>query len=227
MNKPEYNNVVAEFTIPAESFVLADTLRRFPEAIVEFEQLIPTGGRPLPYFWTTDVEPDEFEDAAANDPTVESVDCVGEFADGALFHATWANTDDGILDRLQRGTETVLKAEARDGEWTLKVRADSQDSIQQFHAYFTENDIDFQVIRVFPLTEPKMGQFNVTEKQRDALLVALEMGYFEIPRDATLADVADELNITPNSASQRLRRGQINLLHNTLKVGQLTGVGLE
>jgi hypothetical protein len=47
----------------------------------------------------------------------------------------------------------------------------------------------------------------LSPKQREALAVALDRGYFDVPRRATLADVADELGVSDSAASQRIRRG--------------------
>jgi predicted DNA binding protein len=38
------------------------------------------------------------------------------------------------------------------------------------------------------------------------------MGYFEVPRRASMADVADALDIAPASLSERFRRGQARLV---------------
>jgi len=48
----------------------------------------------------------------------------------------------------------------------------------------------------------------LTDRQREALVTAREMGYFEVPRAASLGGVADELGITASSLSERLRRAQ-------------------
>jgi hypothetical protein len=52
----------------------------------------------------------------------------------------------------------------------------------------------------------------LTDAQRTAIRAANRMGYFEIPRTATLGDVADELGITASSCSERLRRAQTHLV---------------
>ncbi|THE65808.1 DNA-binding protein [Salinadaptatus halalkaliphilus] len=52
----------------------------------------------------------------------------------------------------------------------------------------------------------------LTDRQREAVRTAYEMGYFEIPRTATLEDVATELGITASSLSERLRRAQTHLV---------------
>ncbi|WP_436926012.1 helix-turn-helix domain-containing protein [Halosimplex amylolyticum] len=52
----------------------------------------------------------------------------------------------------------------------------------------------------------------LTGPQREALRAAHEMGYFEIPRTASLDDVATELGISASSCSERLRRAQTHLV---------------
>lgn len=49
--------------------------------------------------------------------------------------------------------------------------------------------------------EPDPG---LTEKQREAFLIAVEAGYYDRPRGATLDDIAEELDITSSAVSQRL-----------------------
>lgn len=48
--------------------------------------------------------------------------------------------------------------------------------------------------------------------------MALERGYFSVPRDAQIGDLADELGVSTNAVSQRLRRAMENLTRNTLAV---------
>lgn len=52
----------------------------------------------------------------------------------------------------------------------------------------------------------------LTDRQRDVLETAIRAGYFEVPRDATLAAVADELDVDKSTASTVLRRGEARLL---------------
>ena len=46
----------------------------------------------------------------------------------------------------------------------------------------------------------------LTDRQRESLTVAHEHGYFDVPRDATLAEVADALGLDPSSGSETIRR---------------------
>ena len=46
----------------------------------------------------------------------------------------------------------------------------------------------------------------LTDRQRESLTVAHKHGYFDVPRDATLAGVADALGVDPSRGSTTIRR---------------------
>jgi predicted DNA binding protein len=58
-------------------------------------------------------------------------------------------------------------------------------------------------------TDPERGppRDRLTARQRETLRLAHERGYFEIPREVTLDDLADELGVSNQAVSERLRRG--------------------
>lgn len=45
-------------------------------------------------------------------------------------------------------------------------------------------------------------------RQRAALVAALDVGYYEVPREATRADVADRLDCAPSTASEHLQKAE-------------------
>lgn len=57
----------------------------------------------------------------------------------------------------------------------------------------------------------------ITDKQREAMECAREMGYYETPRKADLGDVAEELDISESAASQRLNAAETKLVTSFLE----------
>lgn len=47
---------------------------------------------------------------------------------------------------------------------------------------------------------------SLTERQQETLLTALDLGYYEVPREATHQDIADELGRTAATVGEHLRR---------------------
>ena len=66
------------------------------------------------------------------------------------------------------------------------------------------------------------GRYGLTNDQYEVLAEAARMGYFEVPRAASQADVAAELGITASSLSERLRRAQAYLAETTLAQAALS-----
>lgn len=60
---------------------------------------------------------------------------------------------------------------------------------------------------VFPDSESPRG-WDLTPAQEEALETAYRMGYFEIPRDSTTADIAAELGISESACLQRMHRAE-------------------
>jgi hypothetical protein len=56
----------------------------------------------------------------------------------------------------------------------------------------------------------------LTDNQQEARRTAYELGYFDIPRQASLEAVAAELDISASSVSERLRRAQTRLVEETV-----------
>ncbi|WP_135830139.1 helix-turn-helix domain-containing protein [Halorussus halobius] len=74
--------------------------------------------------------------------------------------------------------------------------------------------------RVFPLgsedDEAVAKRWDLTPAQEAALRVALELGYFSVPRESTASEVAAELGISKSAFLERLRRGQATLFAQVL-----------
>lgn len=65
---------------------------------------------------------------------------------------------------------------------------------------------------------PQISQSGLTATQRRAIRTAWEHGYYEIPREATLEEIADELGYAVSTVSDLLRRGQATLVRESLGI---------
>ncbi|MFB6143128.1 MAG: helix-turn-helix domain-containing protein [Halorientalis sp.] len=52
----------------------------------------------------------------------------------------------------------------------------------------------------------------LTERQQDILLTAMDMGYYDVPRQATYEDIGDELGIAPVTVGEHLRKIESRVL---------------
>lgn len=211
--------VVVECIVPAAAFALADTLREVPSLHVEWERVVPTNEGALPHLWVYDGETAAFERAVATDASAATAERVAAFDGSALYRVVWDHSPGDILQWCidQGDAATLLEAAGHGDDWTVTLRLRSRDLLAEFRAFYEERGIDVQILRIYDPAAAEVGRrYDVTCKQRTALVTALKMGYFDIPRECTLDELAAALDISPKSASERLRRGHANLVTNTL-----------
>lgn len=69
--------------------------------------------------------------------------------------------------------------------------------------------------------QSRTAAFGLSHQQRDALILALERGYFDVPRGVTLTEIGDELGITQQATSERIRRAAQKVLRSVLLGSEL------
>ncbi|WP_415381748.1 helix-turn-helix domain-containing protein [Halosimplex sp. TS25] len=215
-------SLFAEFQIPSTDFALSSTLDRLPDLVVEIDRVAATDELLTPYFWVSDVDLDVFESVAAEDPTVSDLRRLDDFESASLYRASWTGDVDTVVYAYTQGGATILEAKGQDGVWDIKIRFDDRDPFDEFRAFTDDRDVSFRLEQLYETSHPRTGsRYGLSEKQHEALNIAWELGYFEEPRETTLDAVAEELGITRQSLSQRLRRGHHALVANTIRVTPL------
>lgn len=58
--------------------------------------------------------------------------------------------------------------------------------------------------------------YGLTEPQRETLTRAVQGGYYSIPRRMSTKDLAEELGISDQTVTERLRRAIVTIVENTL-----------
>jgi predicted DNA binding protein len=79
-------------------------------------------------------------------------------------------------------------------------------AVSDFHAALTEvGEVTVERVRAF---ERDRSRAELTARQRAALEAARELGYYEVPREASVADVATALDCSTSTAGELLRRAE-------------------
>lgn len=210
-------SVIAEFTIPAEAFALEYTFETMPDVNVEIERLA-THSREwiMPFLWATADDLESVEDTLGDDPCIEEVYLLDEDGRVGYFNVHWAERIQQLVDQIVDQHGIMHEAEAGNGNWYLKLQFVDRDALEEFQRYFDEEGLSFELERMYDGNVPKEREYDMTPGQREALVTALEMGYFAVPRRAQIAELAEELDISTNAVSERLRRATGNLTKNTL-----------
>lgn len=82
------------------------------------------------------------------------------------------------------------------------------DSVSATHDFCDEYATDLEFERIYSLTDSlRRGQYGLSESQYDSLVTAYQDGSYRVPREETLQELSDELDVSHPSLSERLRRG--------------------
>ena len=216
-------SVVAEFTTSAESFGLGRLLTGESGASVELERLVPTGNEVAPYFWARvpGGEFGAFERAIETDPLVSELAVVDRVGEETLYAIEWERVPESLVRGIARSRGAILEGRSSNGHWRFVIRFPDRARLTAFNDYLGDHGIDIEVHRVYTGSDrPREHAFDLTVEQREALVDAVRRGYFEVPRGVTLGDLAEELGITPQAASERVRRGANAVLRGVLLDGE-------
>jgi hypothetical protein len=83
-------------------------------------------------------------------------------------------------------------------------------------AFPSDVDVEINAIGEFDRRRDRPVS-RLSERQREAVLAALDLGYYETPRQATHEDVAAELGCATNTASEHLQKAEAALLQTVLR----------
>ena len=206
-------SIIAEFTIDSNEFMFGASMANIQDTTIELERIVPTSDAVMPFFWVESDDFLQFEKKVRGDLHVDDLVELDRIDGSRLYRAIWTEEVDSLLEGLAQTEAVVLEAYGREN-WVFRVRFQSHDQLAEFFNYLTYNDIDLHLDRVFSLTEQDSGGYThgLTQEQREALVMAYERGYFATPSETTLQEMADELDISSQAFSKRIRGAELKML---------------
>lgn len=82
----------------------------------------------------------------------------------------------------------------------------------EFDRFRAALDASEQPYELLSIMGTEQEEALLTDRQREVLRTAVQRGYFEVPRESRLADLAAVLDIDTSTASEILRRGEARLV---------------
>ncbi|WP_144796847.1 helix-turn-helix domain-containing protein [Halorubrum depositum] len=213
-------SVIVEFRVLSSDFELGQILPVEGNSTVELETLVPLGEASVPLFWIHDSTRESFVERVQRHSAVEQATAIDAFEDRTLFTLDWDANRDHLVDAVQANDGQMLSAVGSATSWTFEVRFPTHESLSAFSTSCGDAGINLEVTRVYNPSEPDVQPwYGLTEPQFEALTLAIEMGYYDIPRGCTTKELADELGVSDQAVTERLRRAIVALVTYTLPVG--------
>ncbi|EMA17438.1 helix-turn-helix domain-containing protein [Haloarcula marismortui] len=212
-------DIKAVVRVEHPDIVLTETVTHAPDSNVRSVSEAgtdPTSGRFFYHIESPDFQ--QFEAGLQNDSTIGEFERVIETRDNEAIYSFEYTDEAKILSPVISSANGVILDMENDGSaWILTIWMPERTALAHLWDYAQENDIDIDLLSVNEYASLGNTDAGLTDSQREALLVALETGYFEEPRNATLSDVAADLDISQPAASGLLRRGIKRLIISSLR----------
>jgi len=210
-------SVIVEFTLPAMSFPFGRSTSGDPDVRVQLERLVPLKEARIPFVWATGQEFEQFEAGLRDSKVVKSFEALTRVGDSVLYYVEWHAEKETFLNGVSDTNGAILEAHG-DAQWSFTVRFRDHADLTRFHQFYQDEEFPVHIDRVYAPDETTRTEygFGLTPEQREALIMAVEKGYFGVPRETKLDEIADELGITRQAASERVRRATETVLRKSL-----------
>lgn len=210
-------SVILEFSVESDEFTLGQVLSEPPSMRVELERIVPTGNTVMPFLWVTGEDFEAFEENVVAHPAIDEIVALDKVQDSTLYRLTWRGVEDDLIRGITETEGTVLEASGDRG-WEFRLRLLDHDRLSAFYNYCTDHGISLHIDRTYTVAErtESVNRFGLTQEQREALLLGLRKGYFDTPSEASLSELADELGVSQQATSDRIRRGTKQVLGEVL-----------
>ncbi|WP_306059500.1 helix-turn-helix domain-containing protein [Natronococcus wangiae] len=215
---------IAELTLSPDDFGLGETIRSLPELELRVESVVVEDStRTAPLVWFSGVDCDVVEEALAADRTVEEFDGLLEQPedDEWLYRIRYAEETAAVCNAIHANDGTVLKVQMNDGQWTLRLLFPHREGLSETVDDIEDRDVRVDVRRMVEADQDDDLEMTatLTEPQQEAIAEAYRQGYYDVPREISLEELARELEISHQALSERLRRANRVLASEQLEGG--------
>ncbi|WP_226480191.1 helix-turn-helix domain-containing protein [Natrinema amylolyticum] len=213
-------SLFAAFEASSPALVLGPTLEALPSVDVELErQYALDPDRPIAFCRVRCRDRDGLDRALAADDTIDEFERIGGADGESLYRLQRSETDviGAYREWVDAGGE-LLECRGSNGRWEVEMRFPDRDSFGRYHEFLASEGVSLELQR---LADGDGGRRRghrsaLTDAQREALTLAHEHGFFEVPRETGLSEIAAQLGISKQAVSERLRRGQAQLIDQQL-----------
>lgn len=213
-------SVVVEFGLDSGEFELGRILELEAGEELQLEAVVPTGERAIPSFWTDGVDADAFERRVREHESVEALTAVQTLESRRLYALEWDRRADRVIGGIGAEGGQLLRATGEADGWRFQGRFPTRNALSAYQSQLRDGGLDPAIRRVYTPDEPDgTADYGLTDCQRETLTLAVERGYYDVPRSSSTADLGAELDVSDQAVTERLRRGIDTLVSNTLLAG--------
>ena len=204
-------SIVAEYLLDRPDY--ASALDEFPGMRLVVEGITTGDCETLSMvFWAEGTDFDAFENALKRTNEIADVEAWSEPTDGWKLYCIRLSIEETDYRAWAEHGGTLLGC-TLDGEgMVVRVRFPDREALVDYRRHCREHSRSFELRELAATNGKPEDRDALTSPQRSLLTAAVEDGYFEIPRETTMSDLAVQFDISNQAASERLRRALSNSL---------------
>ncbi|WP_396610250.1 helix-turn-helix domain-containing protein [Haloferax sp. S1W] len=209
---------IAEFTIRSWDLPLMGAFEQAPGMRLAVEQVVTTDSdRPMLFVWADGGDFDAFELGLETDETIAEPTLMESLSERRLYRLQVSDE----VNQTVFPTGAEVGASRLDTSFTVdglhaRMRFPDRCALRQYRQQCADQGLEMFVHRIYRGDTTEENRYGLSPKQRQVLSLAAGRGYFEVPREASLSELSDELGISAQSTSERIRRGVSQLVSSTL-----------
>jgi predicted DNA binding protein len=212
--------IVIEFGLTHS--ILLDALERAPRMRITWERSNATDENRVRFtVWAEGGDFEAFERGLQEDPTVTAalpaVDVNVDDRRLYRFELTDVGLETSVYPALVEGGGLIRTLTATHEGWEFRVEFPDRDSFDHFVRFCRQTGLEMDVHRLYKeRRSADAHRYGLSEPQRRILAAAIRCGYLEIPRESSLSELADRLDVSETAASERFRRAVEALIEHTV-----------
>lgn len=170
------------------------------------------------FWWVTGCDFETFERVAEAYERTCEVQELTALEDRRLYRLTTEPLPEErmLFPFFRRHDITMLDGRTTKEGFRLRLRLSDRDSLRTLVDKLESHGARPRVEHIYTADERAAGEPTLTERQCEALRLALERGYFESPSEVTLEELASELDITPQTLSKHVRAAVRKVVEDTV-----------
>lgn len=204
-------------TIPLEEIALSETAGELPDVYFYVEQTAMADTDDTLNLWIATEDPSAIGGALEADSSVTDYDRLKGNDDEYLYRVTLAKEVRLVRELVHGYDGTITEVYGDADGWTLEVRFPDRER-------FSELDDEFEQYGIHPTYETiesvedsdDEAMSVLTDSQRRSIELAVDRGYYQVPREVSLQELAREMDISHQALSERLRRAEKRLAEEKL-----------
>lgn len=202
--------------LPTEAFALHETFATVPDLTVECAPLVAAGeSASMSLLWASTEDPN-LTAALTTDPTVCAVTELRRTDDRHLYRVEWTHDVQCCIDILLQSEGILLSAQATSTEWAVEILYPDREDVRTASECCERYGLSLTIDTIRSLDTNRTSQDGLTPAQHNVLTQACQHGYFAVPREIGLEELAGKMNVSHQALSERLRRGHDTLITSTL-----------